>query len=184
MKRRAAATLGYSSAVWNASVQAHRNAAEKKFNDAQQRIVVEREQARMEKAAIMRQALAEQRTKEEAEAKAREREILLAQDADAHCTRRELEEELARRQLKEEARLTSQRRRKERKAREIAAEEHEEALFKAKLAARRAAADAEISRLDEQRSVRWPDGYNSFAKIDISLQQQHQRHLFYCRLWL
>eukprot|EP01046_Picozoa_sp_COSAG06_P073373 COSAG06_NODE_21909_length_741_cov_0.929907_3_plen_106_part_00 len=60
----------------------------------------------------------------------------------------------ARRHVKEQRRLANQRKRREREAREKAAEEKEEAMYMAKLAARRAVADAEMSRMDEQRSVR------------------------------
>lgn len=112
-----------------------------------------REEARIEKAAIAKQALLDERAKQEAEANARKRELQVAQAADARRRVRESEEVEAQSLLKEQRRLLAQRRRAERKARKIAVEEHEEALFKAQLAARRAAADAEISRLDEQRSV-------------------------------
>jgi hypothetical protein len=57
----------------------------------------------------------------------------------------------ARRQVKEQRRLANQRKRREREAREKAAEEKEEAVYMAKLAARRAVADAEMSRMDEVR---------------------------------
>ena len=124
----------------------HRDAGERKYCDAQRRIVASREAARIEKAAIAQQALLDQRAKEQAEANARKCELKVAQAADERL--------IAQRLLKEQRRLLAQRRRAERKAREIAVEEHEEALFKAQLAARRAAADAEISRLDELRSVR------------------------------
>ena len=113
-----------------------------------------REEARIEKAAMAQQALLDQRAKEKAEAAARKRELKLAQAAEERRRARELEEAEAQRVLTEQRQLLAQRRRAERKARKLAAEEHEEAIFKAKLAARRAAADAEISRLDEQRSVR------------------------------
>ncbi len=132
----------------------HRDAGERKYCDAQRRIVASREEARIEKAAIAQQALLDQRAKEQAEANARKCELKVAQAADERRRVRESEEAEAQRLLKEQRRLLAQRRRAERKAREIAVEEHEEALFKAQLAARRAAADAEISRLDELRSVR------------------------------
>ena len=148
-------TLGYSSAAWDASAQAHRDAAERKYSDAQQRIKVAQEETRIEQAAVARQALLDRQAKEETKAKAREQELRLAQITEERRSIRESEEAQARQRLKEQRRLAAQRRRAERKAREIAAEEHEESVFRAKLAARRAAADAQISRLDEQRSVRY-----------------------------
>ena len=147
--QRAAITLGYHGSGWDETQLEHKKAGEKKYAKSQREILAKREAAAIERAAAAKSALLRQRAAEEKEWRAKED---LARQVKAEVARQSAQEESvaeARAQAAAQRKEGKRRKLQQRLEREAAWEQAQEAQHLARLTVRRAAADAEMTRLDE-----------------------------------
>ena len=148
-QQHAAINLGYNGSGWDSTQFEHKQAGERKYAKAQRDIITKCEAAQMERAAVAKSALLRERVKEEKEWRVKEEAARKVKDAEARQRARVEAEAQARKftaaHRKEAKRLKKQ----QRLAQEMTWEQAHEAKHLAQLAVRRAAADAEMTRLDE-----------------------------------